>query len=222
VSFAIVDDAEATGKNIANLLFAEEQGSFLVGAAAALKTKSDHIGFVGGVEVPLIQKFEAGYIAGAEEVNPNIRVDTTYLTQPPDFSGFADPAKGQTAATGMFDAGADVVYHAAGGSGTGVFQAAKAANGWAIGVDSDQYKTASPGLREVILTSMIKKVDVAVFDFLRSFVEGKPLTGEQVYDLEDNGVAYSTSGGFIDDITDQLEEYKQQIIAGEIQVPATP
>jgi basic membrane protein A len=222
VSFAIVDDAEATGDNIANLLFAEEEGSFLVGAAAAMKTKTDHIGFVGGVEVPLIQKFEAGYIAGAEEVNPNIRVDTTYLTQPPDFSGFADPAKGKTAATGMFDAGADVVYHAAGGSGSGVFEAAKAANGWGIGVDSDQYKTATPALRKVILTSMIKKVDVAVYDYLKAFVDGKPLSGEQVYDLEDNGVAYSTSGGYIDDITKQLQQYQQQIIAGEIKVPSTP
>jgi basic membrane protein A and related proteins len=222
VSFAIVDDAVAQGDNIANLLFAEEEGSFLVGAAAALKSKTDHIGFVGGVEVPLIQKFEAGYIAGAEAVNPQIRVDTTYLTQAPDFSGFADPAKGQTAAAGMFDAGADVVYHAAGGSGSGVFQAAKSAGGWAIGVDSDQYKTAGPALRDVILTSMIKKVDVAVYDFLKAYVDGKPLTGQQIYDLEANGVDYSTSGGFIKDIVPQLEDYKQQIIEGKIKVPTTP
>ena len=222
VNFAIVDDAVAQGDNIANLLFAEEEGSFLVGAAAALKTKTDHVGFVGGVEVPLIQKFEAGYIAGAKAVNPDIRVDVTYLTQPPDFSGFADPAKGKTAAAGMFDAGADVVYHAAGGSGTGVFQAAKAANGWAIGVDSDQYKTASPGLKDVILTSMIKKVDVAVYDFLKSYVDGKTVTGAQTYDLEANGVGYSTSGGFIDDIVPQLERYKKQIISGQIEVPSTP
>jgi basic membrane protein A and related proteins len=222
VSFAIVDDAVATGGNIANLLFAEQEGSFLVGAAAALETKADHIGFVGGVEVPLIQKFEAGYIAGAEAVNPGIRVDTTYLTQPPDMSGFADPAKGGTAATGMFDAGADVVYHAAGGSGSGVFEAAKAAGGWAIGVDSDQYKTASPGLKDVILTSMVKKVDVAVYDYLEAYVDGKPLTGEQIYDLEADGVDYSTSGGFVDDIVPQLEDYKQQIIQGQIKVPATP
>jgi basic membrane protein A len=222
VSFAIVDDATATGDNIANLLFAEEEGSFLVGAAAALKTKSDHVGFVGGVEVPLIQKFEAGFKAGVEEVDPKIQVDTTYLTQPPDFSGFADPAKGETAAAGMFDSGADVVYHAAGGSGGGVFQAAKAAQGWAIGVDSDQYKTAGPALKDVILTSMIKKVDVAVYDYLKAAVDGNPPSGEQIYDLEANGVDYSTSGGFVEDISQQLEDYKQQIIAGEIKVPATP
>jgi len=221
VSFAIVDDAVATGDNIANLLFAEEQGSFLVGAAAAMKSKADHIGFVGGVEVPLIQKFEAGFIAGAQEVNPDIRVDTTYLTQPPDFSGFGDPAKGKTAAAGMFDSGADVVYHAAGGSGSGVFQAANAAKGWAIGVDSDQYQTAGP-LRDVVLTSMLKKVDVAVYDYIKAYVDGKPLTGEQIYDLEANGVDYSTSGGFVDDISGQLDDYKQQIISGEIKVPSTP
>ena len=221
VSFAIVDDAVATGDNIANLLFAEEEGSFLVGAAAAMKSKADHIGFVGGVEVPLIQKFEAGFIAGAKEVNPDIRVDTTYLTQPPDFSGFGDPAKGKTAAAGMFDSGADVVYHAAGGSGSGVFQAANAAKGWAIGVDSDQFRTAGP-LRDVVLTSMLKKVDVAVYDYIKAYVDGKPLTGEQIYDLEANGVDYSTSGGFVDDISGQIDDYKQQIISGEIKVPSTP
>ena len=119
VHFAIIDDASATGDNIANLVFAEEQGSFLVGAAAALKTKTDNIGFVGGVQTPLIEKFEAGYVAGAKQINPDIEIQSQYLTQIPDFSGFGDPAKGKTAAAGMFDKGADVVYQAAGGSGTG-------------------------------------------------------------------------------------------------------
>ena len=92
--------------------------------------------------MPLIKKFEAGFNAGAKAVKPDIKVQVKYLTQPPDFTGFGDPAKGKTAAAGMFDAGADVVYHAAGGSGGGVFEAAKAAGGMAIGVDSDQYNTA--------------------------------------------------------------------------------
>ena len=223
VTFAIVDDSSlADVPNVASLVFAEEQGSFLVGAAAALKTETDHIGFVGGVETPLIQKFEAGYVAGAMEVNPDITVDVTYLTQPPDFSGFADPAKGKTAAQGMFQNGADVVYHAAGGSGGGVFEAAAEADGWAIGVDSDQYKTADPSVRDVILTSMLKNVNVAVYNFLKEFVEGNAPSGVTTYDLAADGVGYSTSGGFIDDIADQLEEYKQQIIDGEIKVPTTP
>jgi basic membrane protein A and related proteins len=217
--FAIIDDAAATGDNIANLLFAEEQGSFLVGAAAALKSESGNVGFVGGVDVPLIHKFQAGYEAGAKEVNPDIEVQVKYLTQPPDFSGFGDPAKGKTAAAGMFDKGADVVYQAAGGSGGGVFEAAKDAGGFAIGVDSDQYNTADPSVRDVIITSMLKKVDVAVYDFISSVVDGNFTAGTVTYDLEKDGVGYSTSGGKIDDITDKLEEYKQQIIDGSITVP---
>ena len=217
--FAIIDDAAATGDNIANLLFAEEQGSFLVGAAAALKTESDNIGFVGGVDVPLIHKFEAGYEAGAKAVNPDIKVQVKYLTQPPDFSGFGDPAKGKTAAAGMFDAGADIVYQAAGGSGGGVFEAAQAAGGKAIGVDSDQYNTADPKVKDVIMTSMLKKVDVAVYDFISQVVDDNFTAGPVTYDLEKDGVGYSTSGGQIDDITAKLDEYKQQIIDGSITVP---
>ena len=217
--FAIIDDGAALGDNIANLLFAEEQGSFLVGAAAALKSKTGNIGFVGGVEVPLIKKFEAGYTAGAKAVNPDIKVQVKYLTQPPDFSGFGDPAKGKTAAAGMFDAGADVVYQAAGGSGGGVFEAAQAAGGMAIGVDSDQYNTADPAVQDVIMTSMLKKVDVAVYDFIKSVVDDAFTAGPTTYDLEKDGVGYSTTGGQIDDITAQLDEYKQQIISGEITVP---
>ena len=217
--FAIIDDEAAVGDNIANLVFAEEQGSFLVGAAAALKSESDNIGFVGGVDVPLIHKFEAGYAAGAKEVNPDIKVQVKYLTQPPDFSGFGDPAKGKTAAAGMFDAGADVVYQAAGGSGGGVFEAAQDAGGFAIGVDSDQYNTADPTVRDVIITSMIKKVDVAVYDFISTVVDGNFTAGTVTYDLEKDGVGYSTTGGAIDDITDKLDDYKQQIIDGSITVP---
>jgi len=216
--FAIVDDAQAKGENISNLLFAEEQGSFLVGAAAALKSKANNVGFIGGVNVPLIQKFEAGYKAGAEAAKPGITVQSKYLTQPPDFTGFGDEAKGRTAAQGMYDAGADVVYHAAGASGGGVFAAAKAAGGLAIGVDSDQYQTANPELREVILTSMLKRVDVAVSDFISSVAEDKFAAGPKIYDLEANGVDYATSGGKVDDIEPQLEDYKQQIISGEITV----
>jgi basic membrane protein A len=217
--FAIIDDAAATGDNIANLLFAEEQGSFLVGAAAALKSESGNIGFVGGVDVPLIHKFQAGYEAGAKEVNPDIEVQVKYLTQPPDFSGFGDPAKGKTAAAGMFDKGADVVYQAAGGSGGGVFEAAMDAGGFAIGVDSDQYNTADPAVKDVIITSMLKKVDVAVYDFISTVVEGNFTAGPVTYDLEKDGVGYSTSGGQIDDITSKLDEYKQQNIDGSITVP---
>ena len=219
--FAIIDDAAATGANIANLTFAEHEGSFLVGVAAALKSEANHIGFVGGVDVPLIHKFEAGFMAGAKAVKPDITIDSTYLTQPPDFAGFNDAAKGQTAADGMFDAGADVVYHGAGGSGGGVFTAAQEAGKMAIGVDSDQYNTADPAVRDVIITSMLKKVDTAVYDFVESVNSDQFKAGETVFDLAADGVGYSTTGGKIDDIVPQLEEYKAKIISGEITVPSS-
>lgn len=222
VHFAIIDDSSVEADNVASLVFAEEQGSFLVGAAAALKTETDQIGFVGGVETPLIQKFEAGYVAGAEAVNPDITVDVTYLTQVPDFSGFADPAKGKTAAAGMFDNGADIVYHAAGGSGGGVFEAASEAGNSAIGVDSDQFNTADPSVQDVIITSMLKNVNVAVYEYLAEVNDGSFPSGVTTYDLAVDGVGYSTSGGFIDDITGELDEFKQQIVDGEIEVPTAP
>jgi basic membrane protein A and related proteins len=219
VKFGIVDDANAKGTNISNLTFAEEQGSYLVGVAAALKSQKKSVGFVGGVNVPLIHKFEAGYKAGVAAVDPKIKVQSNYLTQPPDFSGFNDPAKGKTAAEGMFDNGADVVYQAAGGSGGGVFEAAKAANGMAIGVDSDQALTAKADVRDVIITSMIKKVEVAVHTFVKNVQGNQFKAGETIFDLESDGVGYSTTGGKIDDIKTQLDEYKQKIISGEITVP---
>jgi basic membrane protein A len=219
LQFAIVDDAAAQSPNLANLVFAEEQGSFLVGVAAALKSKKGTVGFVGGVQVPLIEKFEAGFKAGVEAEKPGTKVLTKYLTQVPDFTGFNDPAKGKAAAEGMFDQGADVVYHAAGGSGGGVFTAAKAAKGLAIGVDSDQYNTADPSVRDVIMTSMIKKVDVAVYDFLTDVQGNAFKAGVSTYDLKAGGIDYSTTGGQVDDIKPTLDEFKQKIISGTITVP---
>jgi basic membrane protein A and related proteins len=222
VKFAIVDDASeaSTGANIMNVTFAENEGSFLVGAAAALKTKTGHIGFVGGVETDLIKKFEAGYVAGAKAAKPDIKIDSKYLTQPPDFSGFGDVAKGKAAAEGMYQGGADIVYHAAGGSGGGVFSAAKAAGKLAIGVDSDQAKTAAEDVRGVIMTSMIKRVDVGVYTFIKSVKDGAFKAGNTVFDLKADGVGYATTGGMIDDIKDKLEAYKADIISGKITVPA--
>jgi basic membrane protein A and related proteins len=223
VHFAIIDDSSlADVPNVASLVFAEEQGSFLVGAAAGLKTKTNNVGFIGGVDVPLIHKFEAGYEAGVKASNPQAKVQVKYLTQPPDFSGFGDPAKGKTAAAGMYDNGADIVYHAAGGSGGGVFEAAADAGGLAIGVDSDQYNTADPSVQKVIMTSMLKNVNVAVYNYLTEVAGGTFPSGVNTYDLSVDGVGYSTSGGQIDDIKDQLDAFKQQIIDGEITVPTTP
>jgi len=226
-TFAIIDDATNELPNVANLTFAEEQGSFLVGAAAALTTESDHVGFVGGVNIELIQKFQAGFEAGVAAVDPAITVDVEYLTEPPDFDGFNDPARGREVAATMYENGADVVYHAAGGSGGGVFEAALAAReggatAWAIGVDSDQYNTADPSVQDVILTSMLKRVDVAVFNTIEAAVGGEA-PASTVFDLSVDGVGYSTSGDFMpQEVIDQLEDFKQQIIDGEIEVPTVP
>jgi basic membrane protein A len=218
------------GDNIAGLVFAEEQGSFLVGAAAALKTETDTLGFIGGVAGVggLIEKFEAGFSAGAQAVNPDIVILSDYITEAPDFDGFNAPDRAKEIALGMYEGGADVVYHAAGGSGAGLFEAASEqsdASGskvWAIGVDSDQYNTADPAVRDFILTSMIKRVDVAVFEFVNAAISDSITAGPTTYDLSVDGVGYSTSGGFIDDITGDLDAFKEQIINGDIVVPTEP
>jgi basic membrane protein A and related proteins len=186
------------------------------------------VGFIGGVNIELIQRFEAGFIAGARAVNPDIEILSQYVTEPPNFDGFNDPASGRVIAQSMFENGADIVYHAAGGTGAGLFQAAKEyseANGtkvWAIGVDSDQYLTAGEDVRDYILTSMLKRVDVAVYNTIEAHVNGEFAAGPQMLDLSVDGVGYSTSGGFIDDITGDLDSYKQQIIDGSIVVPTSP
>jgi basic membrane protein A len=226
VNFAVIDGFDPDTKpndNVAYLGFAENEGSFLVGVAAALKTQTDHIGFVGGVHNDLIKKFEAGYEAGAEAVNPDIDIDVKYIEES-DLSGFNNPGKGKAAAAAEYDDGADIVYHASGASGSGVFDAAvEAGDGmWAIGVDSDQYLSASPTQQPHILTSMLKRVDTATYDMVKSIVDNKPLVSYQTYDLAHDGVGYSTSGGFIDDITDQINDYADKIKSGEIKVPTAP
>jgi len=227
ISFGVIDGFdpdEEPNDNVAYLGFAEHEGSFLVGVAAALTTEADHVGFVGGVNTPLIQKFEAGYAAGVAAVDENIQVDVQYIEES-DLAGFNDPAGGKAAAAGMYDGGADVVYHASGGSGSGVFDAAvDAGDGmWAIGVDSDQYLTASEDAQPHILTSMLKRVDVATFDMVRSVADGEPLVSYQVYNLEVDGVGYSTSGDFLsEDTIGQIDEFAEQIKSGEITVPDAP
>ena len=218
------------GDNIAGLVFAEEQGSFLVGAAAALKSTTGQIGFIGGVKGVggLIEKFEAGYMAGAKAVKPDIKIVSEYITEAPDFDGFNAPDRARDIASAMYEGGADIVYHAAGGSGAGLFEAAKATSDakgskvWAIGVDSDQYNTADAAVRDYILTSMLKRVDVAVFEVIKAQMDGAIKGGPTTYDLSVDGVGYATSGGFVDDIADQLDGFKAKIVSGEIKVPTDP
>jgi basic membrane protein A len=224
INFAIIDDNSFQAANVANLTFAENEGSFLVGAIAAQASKSGTIGYIGGVNVPLLQKFQAGYAAGAKAVNPNIKVLSKYLTEPPDFTGFNDPAKGKTAAQGQLDAGADVIYAAAGGSGSGAFEAvaAKGKGYWAIGVDSDQYQTAAANVKDYILTSMMKRVDVAVYTEIKAAVDGKALAGPHVFDLKVDGVGYATSNSAVSAYTAKADAFKAQIISGSVTAPTAP
>ena len=230
IKFACTDTGVTgltSSSNLVNMDFAANEGSFLVGAAAALKSKSGKVGFIGGVDVPLIHSFQAGFQAGAKYINPNIRIDVKYLTAPPDFSGFSDPAKGKEAALGLFGAGDDVVYHAAGGSGGGLFAAAeqysKANNTkvWAIGVDSDQYLTAPADQQPYILTSAIKNVGTAVYDTIKAFLQGQYQGGTVTFSLKDGAIDYATSNSAIDDIKSQLDALKQKIISGQITVPSS-
>ncbi len=221
--FAIIDDASITADNVTPLVFAEEEGSFLVGAAAALTSGTGNIGFIGGVETELIQKFQAGFQAGVAEINPDATVDARYITQPPDFTGFADPASARTIADDMFDTDTDVVYHAAGGSGNGLFESAVEADRLAIGVDSDQYQQVDEATQPCILTSMLKRVDVAVYTAIDDLLDDELEGGTPLeFNLENDGIGFATDGGQLDEVEDQLNDLRQQIIDGEIEVPTAP
>lgn len=191
VKFACVDytlEFDAAGnekqlpENLVGLKFREEEGSFLAGAAAALVAKSGKIGFVGGMDVPLIHKFEAGYRAGAQHISPRMEVLVGYAGV--TAQAFKDPAKGKELANSMYGRGADVIFHASGTTGFGVFESAREHEKLAIGVDSDQYDEA-PGH---ILTSMVKDVDVAVMETIRGVREGRFLGGVQEFGLREGGV----------------------------------
>ncbi len=208
--------------NVADYTFKEEEGSFLVGAAAAIKCDCDTIGFLGGQTGPLIAKFEAGYKAGAEAINPDIEVLVEYIGD--SVEAFNDPIKGEALSTSMYDAGAEIVYHAAGASGAGLFNAAVNADKLAIGVDADQYLTASAEQQPLILTSMIKRVDTAVYEAVKGQTEDTFAGGPRVFGMGEGGLDYSQSNAeqMTADINEQLDAYKQQIIDGDIVVPAEP
>jgi basic membrane protein A len=233
--FGIIDDSSVELLNVAGLVFAEEQGSYLAGVAAALASKSGKVGYIGGVRTSLLQKFEAGYVAGVKATKKNATVDVKYITEFPDFSGFNDPAKAKVIAKGMIDRGVDVIYSAAGGSGAGNFQAATDAakagkKVWTIGVDSDQFLSASAAEKKNMLTSMIKRVDLAVYDVIAAVVSGstvndildeKGLYGRR-YDLATAGVGVSYSGGYITKYKAQIDKAAAAIKSGKIKVPTKP
>ncbi|MGW1227987.1 BMP family lipoprotein [Streptomyces sp. NPDC001478] len=222
VSFGLVDSV-AAAKNVDSIVFTEEQGSYLAGVAAALKSKDGKVGFIGGVDLPLIKKFAAGFQQGVKDTKPAATVQIQYLSTGSDLSGFGSPDKGKAAAKGMLDKGVDVIFAAAGGSGAGSIEAVAGQKGaWSIGVDSDQ--ALDPALakyKDTILTSVVKNVDTGVFDLVKSVKDGKPLTGTQTYSLAKGGVSLTTTGDHLSDIQTQLDAAKKKIVDGTITVKTT-
>ncbi|QUG41141.1 BMP family protein [Psychrobacillus sp. INOP01] len=220
---AIIDSI-VDAPNVASVMFKEQEGSFLAGVAAALMSESKQIGFVGGMEIPVIERFEAGFLEGVKAVDPSIKVDVQYTGK------FDDAALGKTTANRMYSSGVDIIFHAAGGTGNGVFAEAKErktkdanANVWVIGVDSDQYEEGAVGNTNVTLTSMQKRVDIAVQNIAKEAMAGKFPGGTTVtYGLAEEGVQLADSRGAIpQEILDQVQEYSDKIAAGEIVVPET-
>ncbi|WP_205774484.1 BMP family lipoprotein [Alkalicoccus luteus] len=227
-NFAIVDEVVTDDDgnpidNLASITFAEHEGSFLVGVIAAMHTETDEVGFIGGVESPLIKKFENGFKAGVSYVDSDIEIAVQYAQD------FNDASTGQNIADTMYSNGADIIYHAAGGTGNGLFTEAIDRNQsgetvWAIGVDQDQALTEG-GWDEgnVILSSMVKRVDTAVYNVSEDTMNGSFPGGETLeFGLEDDGVGIAeTQDNVSDEAVEAVEEYEQMITDGEIEVPQT-
>ncbi|WP_428266828.1 BMP family lipoprotein [Haliangium sp.] len=222
VKFACVDYNLPQGEtapppNLVGLRFREHEGSFLVGAIAGQVTKTKKVGFVGGMKIPLIRKFEAGYEAGVKAVCPDCEILSGYAGVEP--KAFADPTKGKELALTQYSRGADIIYHASGKTGDGVFNAAKQEEKMAIGVDSDQFHVAPC----CVLTSMLKRVDVTVFETIKAVTEGKFESGIREFGLAEDGVAYVYDDNNKDripaEVKAKVDELQKQIVSGSITVP---
>ena len=230
INFAIVDgvifeaDGKTPKKNVASLVFREHEGSYLVGMIAAKKSKTGVLGFVGGMDIPLIHRFAKGYEEGAKAVNPNARVITNYVGVTD--AAWNNPGKGKELALSQIGQGADVIFTAAGNSGLGAFDAVEQygrnpqgeANKFVIGVDSNQ-NGVKPGF---VLTSMVKRVDNAVYDAVKEVLGGQFKGGFHNFGLDKDGVAYSMDDNnkalIPQDVITQVEEAKGKIVSGEIKV----
>ena len=221
--FACIDmtwqEGDVVPPNLLGIKFREEQGSYLVGAIAGLVSKTGTVGFVGGMDIPLIHKFEAGYRAGFAAVRPDGRVLVRYAGVTGD--AFQNPTKGKELALAQIDQGADVIFHASGSTGLGVFEAVRDRNALAIGVDSDQQSEA-PGH---ILTSMTKQVDVAVYETAESALRGTFHGGIEVLGLAEGGVDYvfdeNNAVWITPEIRERVEELRREIAEGDIEVPSS-
>ena len=203
--------------NVAALSFREEEGSFLVGALAGRRSKTGKLGFVGGMRGPLIRRFELGYTYGVKSACPHCDVDIAYAGASPE--AYRDPAKGKTLAEGQISRGVDIIFHASGATGHGVFEAAREAHASAIGVDVDQYDEA-PG---VVITSMLKRADVAVYNVIRELQQGVFKPGLQVAGAREGAIDYVHEGphaaSLSPELIEQVEGFRQKLLRGEIVVP---
>jgi basic membrane protein A len=213
--FCIIDSV-VERPNVQSITFKEHEGSFLVGMMAALASKTGKVGFVGGMDIPLIRNFATGYQQGVKHANPQAEIFQNMTGTTP--AAWRDPTRGGELAKSQMDRGADVIYAAAGGTGIGVLQAVADAKKLSIGVDSNQ-NHLHPGS---VLTSMIKRVDVAVYNCMKSAKEGSWQAGSRVLGLKEDGVGYSLDDDnkslVTDDMKRQVEAAKAQIVAGELQV----
>lgn len=227
VHYLIIDTVVADQPNVVSAIFSEEQGSFLVGVVAGLQAKKEGItkvGFIGGIDFDVIQRFESGYEAGVAAVAPNVEVMVEYA------GAFNDAQKGQTIGAKLYDQGAGIIFMAAGGTGNGTIKEAKdrTLQGnpvWTIGVDKDQYADGIyEGQKSVILTSMVKRVDVAAYSVAKSEMDGNFDGGAIIkFDLSNDGVGIPEKNPNVSkDILQEVEKYKEQIISGAITVPTLP
>ena len=220
VKFALIDEV-VDMPNVASLTYRAQEGTFLAGVIAALKTETKKIGFIGGMKIPLLEAFEIGFDAGRQAVNNDLGLDVELLV---DYVGvtpqaFDDPAKGKELAIAQYNKGADVIIAAAGASGLGILEAAKSRKKWIIWVDSNGNHLA-PGL---VLTSIIKGVELSVYETIKSVHEGTFTGGQKDYGLKEEGVEYTVDDDnralLSDDILERVEAFKAKIMAGEIVVP---
>ncbi|MBC7082449.1 MAG: basic rane protein [Bacillota bacterium] len=214
LKFGIIDSV-VEQPNVASVTFKEQEGSYLLGIIAASMTKTGTVGFVGGMDVPVIERFEVGYVAGVRTVNPDVKVLIGYTGK------FDDPAKGKEVALAQFSQGADIVYHASGACGIGVIEAAKEKGQgfWAMGVDSCQHHLAPDN----VMSCMMKRVDVAVYDVTSKVKDGTFEATHYVYGLAEDGVGPcdETSKHVPQEVLDKVNAYKEKIVAGELVIPAT-
>jgi|SRR5271157_599586 len=214
--FVVVDGDAGGSANVRSIVFRPEEGCYLVGAIAAAKSSSKKIGFIAGMDIPIMRKFECGFVQGAKKIDPNITIVRQYIGSTP--AAFADPAKGRDVALLMYDRGVDVIFHAAGASGNGVIQAAKERRKWVIGVDADQSWMAP----DFVLTSMRKRIDISVQRAIDDAINNRFTGGVRTLGLKEDGIDYVAKGTGPSLIPDELNESVQQmrddVIRGKVKV----